>query len=480
MSAETEALAVALEHVHWCRCRGFSPAEICAALGARHVPAPGRRGWDDALWLVAGAWLELPNSDTARAVRRPAAQSTLPGIAPPGSAKGEIAMSRIRSLHPSQWTEGNFARSSPAARLLLLGLRNEADDHGVFLWDPLSLKLRLLPLDACDIEALLIELVDRQLIAAYEIDGRGYGICLSWDQQPQHPSYRHPLPPADAAAPTAKSSVTAHEPSRAVTSPHPELESESESKKGASRRRATPAPPPEDLPDEWREAARRQRAERGEPEADLDAQWRRFRNRNAGEADTPARWRGRWLNWAEEAKPMAGNGADPPAGEGQLAARPERPAEPPEQLARRLWWGRSPDWWNRFPTNDRLHAQAWVDRGTWGERWFGGPPGSPDCKLDAELAQAAVAERVHRAAPGNGQAPADPPADPAPEAATAAALRTATSPRRRDAKRRRPPDLQLPGVLSVMPGGGAGATATSPSAEPPPAEPVRASGGAKP
>jgi hypothetical protein len=498
MSANDEAVAVALEHVHWCRCRGLQPADVCAMLRTSYAPRPGPRGWGDAVWLVAGAWLGLPNIGanikTIRAAGQPArrkagsAQLKLPGIESPGISGGEIEMGRIRSLHPSQWTEGNFAESSPLARLLLLGLRNEADDHGVFLWNPLSLKLRLLPLDDCDIEALLGELIEHDQIAAYQVDGRGYGICLAWDQQPQHPSYRHPLPPAFAGAGAGvpvQSSVSPPEPSKAFTSPHSDLESESESKKGASRARTKPAPPPQDLAEEWREEAQRQRAERGYPEADLDEQWRRFRTLNAGETDTPARWRGRWLNWAAEAKPAAaGNGA---------AAPPESTADPPPERAR---------WHQLGPQGDRLIEM--IGEAEFREQFAGvrvhpgittpgtvhllapTPEAAERLRLDYELKIRACwrVRRVEiefdprfrlllvsggRIAPEAGNGYSTNP--PTVELAAGTNGAAAPSPARRERpKRARPTAREQPSLLMPLAGGGAGATASRP--EQPASEPI--------
>lgn len=107
-------------------------------------------------------------------------------------------MSRIRSIHPSQWTEEDFVACSAAARLLLLGLRNEADDQGAFEWRPLSLKLRILPADPIEIDPLLDELVRHRQIARYEAEGRPYGVVLDWRaQRPRRPSFLHPAPPAE-------------------------------------------------------------------------------------------------------------------------------------------------------------------------------------------------------------------------------------------------------------------------------------------
>jgi hypothetical protein len=434
LSIQDEALAVALEHVHWCRCRGLSPADICAALGTSYVPRPGNAGWTDLVWLVAGAWLGLRNIKTPRTLGLPrtrteTGQPTLPGIAPPGGAKGgEIDMSRIRSVHPSQWTEEDFVACSFPARLLLLGLRNEADDHGVFEWRPHSLKLRLFPADDIAIEPLFDELVAHGHVAAYQIDGCRYGKCTSWAQQPQHPSYRYPLPPPEpvVAKAGAKAGATAQgaltEPS---ATPHPVTVMVEESKKGASRGRARPAPPPQDLPDEWREEAQRQRAEQGLPAADLDEQWRRFRNLNAEETDMPARWRGRWLNWALDAKPAPGDRAEAAAGgeaprsaeeragdERRRAAREAVERETAQQEAARLeqirieraelraFWAGVDGAYDRFDMKWLLWLERWGKSGEWPP--IAGPaPAKSGCLAPDELIAHAIAKRTTAAPPAS-------------------------------------------------------------------------------
>lgn len=107
-------------------------------------------------------------------------------------------MARIRSLHPSQWTDEKFVSCSPLARLLTLGLRNEADDQGIFEWKPLVLRMRLFPADAVDIEALLQELVDNDQIKSFEDSGKLYGAIRNFlrYQRPKAAKAVYPLPDA--------------------------------------------------------------------------------------------------------------------------------------------------------------------------------------------------------------------------------------------------------------------------------------------
>lgn len=108
-------------------------------------------------------------------------------------------MARIRSVHPEQWTDDQFVTSSPLARLLAIGVRNHADDNGVFVWNPVKLKMLILPADPVDragFEALLQELIDTNQLQRFEVDGKAYGLIRSFRkfQKPKKPMYYHPLP----------------------------------------------------------------------------------------------------------------------------------------------------------------------------------------------------------------------------------------------------------------------------------------------
>lgn len=105
-------------------------------------------------------------------------------------------MARIRSCNPEQWTDDDFVSCSPLARLLALGLRNFADDNGVFEWNPTKLKMRILPADNADMPALLAELVATRQVHHYTALGKDYGIIRSFTsyQRPKFPTFQHPFP----------------------------------------------------------------------------------------------------------------------------------------------------------------------------------------------------------------------------------------------------------------------------------------------
>ena len=105
-------------------------------------------------------------------------------------------MARIRSNHPGRWTDEEFVTSSPLARLLLLGLENEADDYGVFSWKPITIKMRVLPADHVDVSDLLGELEANNKVRRFEFDGRSYGAIRNFCkfQRPKKPNQYNPLP----------------------------------------------------------------------------------------------------------------------------------------------------------------------------------------------------------------------------------------------------------------------------------------------
>lgn len=105
-------------------------------------------------------------------------------------------MARIRSIHPGQWTDEAFVECSSDARLLALGLRNEADDNGIFEWKPKTLKMRLFPADSVDIDVLLEEVTLSGQAFRYMLGNKAYGAIRNFTkyQRPRRPSIMYPPP----------------------------------------------------------------------------------------------------------------------------------------------------------------------------------------------------------------------------------------------------------------------------------------------
>lgn len=107
-------------------------------------------------------------------------------------------MSRIRSIHPGLWTDVEFVGLSAFARLLYIGIWNECDDKGIFLWSPLHLKMRILPADNLDASALLDEIEAAGNVRRYDVGGKTYGAVKNFAkfQRPKKPNDIHPAPAA--------------------------------------------------------------------------------------------------------------------------------------------------------------------------------------------------------------------------------------------------------------------------------------------
>lgn len=106
-------------------------------------------------------------------------------------------MSRIRSIHPGLFTDEAFMTASVHARMLVIGLWTEAWDDGVFEWKPMTLKARLFPVDAVDIQELLTELDGLGFICRFTCaDGKNYGAIRNFRkwQRPKTPNASGVLP----------------------------------------------------------------------------------------------------------------------------------------------------------------------------------------------------------------------------------------------------------------------------------------------
>jgi hypothetical protein len=76
-------------------------------------------------------------------------------------------MARIRTIKPEFFTSEDIVSLSPMARLLYIALWCEADREGRMTWRPKTFKMRYLPADSCDVDALCQELVAAKLVKLY-------------------------------------------------------------------------------------------------------------------------------------------------------------------------------------------------------------------------------------------------------------------------------------------------------------------------
>src|SRR5690606_35098062 len=108
-------------------------------------------------------------------------------------------MARIRTIKPEFFTSEDIVGLSPLARLLYIATWCEADKEGRLEWRPRTLKLRYLPADSCDIDALASELVDAGLIVLYG-DGLAFIPGFSKHQHVNPRESASTLPEPDASA----------------------------------------------------------------------------------------------------------------------------------------------------------------------------------------------------------------------------------------------------------------------------------------
>jgi hypothetical protein len=78
-----------------------------------------------------------------------------------------LFMARIRTIKPEFFTSEDIVGLSPLARLLYIALWCEADKEGRMVWKPKTFKMRYLPADDCDIDALCDEIVGSGLVRLY-------------------------------------------------------------------------------------------------------------------------------------------------------------------------------------------------------------------------------------------------------------------------------------------------------------------------
>lgn len=105
-------------------------------------------------------------------------------------------MARIRSIHPSLFTDEDYMSLSPFAMAAWPGIWVEADDNGVFEWKPLTLKARLLPCAAIEMGDILAEYEGRGMVRRFSANGKDYGAIRNFRkfQRPEKPKAWHPLP----------------------------------------------------------------------------------------------------------------------------------------------------------------------------------------------------------------------------------------------------------------------------------------------
>lgn len=232
-------------------------------------------------------------------------------------------MARIRSVHPSLFTDEAWVSCSPLARILYIGLWTDADDQGLFEWKPLQIKMRLLPGDGVNTGELLDELTAVDLVKPYEVDGKRFGAIRDFRkfQRPQKPNAVHPITEniAEYVCLSATDEKPVADQSRTTTRKPKQMEDVGEGveekeesplpPKGEKKARRRSVPIPDGFPDmEALQIARDIVAEAGvavhvRTEAQKIRDWALAKGEL--KADWLAAWRG-WIRRACEGKPKLG------------------------------------------------------------------------------------------------------------------------------------------------------------------------------
>lgn len=284
-------------------------------------------------------------------------------------------MARIRSVHPSLFTDEAWVSCSPLARLLYIGLMTDADDQGLFEWKPLQIRMRLLPGDNAEVAELLAELVAANLISGLESGGKKLGAIRYFRrfQRPKKPNSVFVLPAEWRTYVGLSDDGSELDDDDELEVPK-KGEKSPQMEDGGGRREDGDNPPdppaggnPADrrkpkrsIPDGFptAELIAEQQAKARDAGANVDAAYQaeRFRNWSAGKdakyADWPATWRNWMLRTIREA-PKAATGA---------ASAPEDPDA--------VW---------------RRRVQAFASNQYWNRLDWGPAPGKEGCRVSPEI-----------------------------------------------------------------------------------------------
>lgn len=231
-------------------------------------------------------------------------------------------MARIRSIHPSLYTDEDFMSLSLAARVVLPGIWTECDDQGVFPWKPLTLKARILPADNADMAAILGELKAAGFICAFIHEGKEYGAVRNFRkfQRPKKPNQIYPLNAElreyVGLSPVSSEPVPNQFPTKGENTP--QMEDGGWRMKGSSSAppaaaptkpkadRGTRWPKDQPVPDSWHEPvlARFRELGRAPPDIPLEAvKFAAYWTSKSGKDATKLDWPKTFLNWCLNARP---------------------------------------------------------------------------------------------------------------------------------------------------------------------------------
>lgn len=113
-------------------------------------------------------------------------------------------MPRIRNVKPEFFTDSDICEQPPLHRLLYVGLWCHADRDGRLEDKPRELKVKILPYDDCNVDAMLFDLHGAGFVIRYQVDGVRY-LCIP--KFPKHQKFNKDEKPRGLPGPEAGTPV---------------------------------------------------------------------------------------------------------------------------------------------------------------------------------------------------------------------------------------------------------------------------------
>lgn len=262
-------------------------------------------------------------------------------------------MARIRTIKPEFFTSDDVCALSPLARILYIGLWCEADREGRMIWSPATFKRRYLPDDACKIEKIAGELVERGLVVLY---GDGLAFIPSFAKH-QHVNPREAE--SKLPVPDASSRVT----DASIPDLHAQVGKEGKGKEGEGREGEGARA--QRIPEDWK------------PSEELAA-WATAQGLNASEIaqNFVDYWRAesgakaRKLDWDAAFRVWCRRQTGQPSSRPQARSFDERKRDAASTVT---------------PSNDAgqwtIRLKHWRESRFWNPTTMGPPPGEPGCQV---------------------------------------------------------------------------------------------------
>lgn len=210
-------------------------------------------------------------------------------------------MARARNIKPGFFTNADLIECAPLARLLFVGLWCEADRRGILEDRPKTLKVKVLPGDTCDVEALLAELEAHGFIKRYEASGIH---CIRIENFEKHQNPHRDEKASTLPIPCQHSANTIQAPEQHPTNPADSLLPITDSLSTDSglpieratapkAKRATPLPEDFSVTDDMTNWALAKKF----TFAQIEEETERFQNHAIATGRTQVDWTRAWMNW---------------------------------------------------------------------------------------------------------------------------------------------------------------------------------------